>query len=114
MKHRHWIVPALLLAAIAIAAEPPTPDPAQRAQERAASNAYYAELAERLSQSSNPRHLIIAARLLGRVGAGPKTGADARTVAVTPSAEALLARAIELGATDPWIWWMIWSDTVPQ
>lgn len=107
MKHLHWTVLALLFCSAAAAAETAMVDAAGRAGERAASNAYYTGLAERLSQSTNPRHLLFAARLVHRVARDPilATGTGATTTA--PSPEALFERAVELGSSDPWIWWMV-------
>lgn len=74
-------------------------------------------LAEHLSRSSNPRHLMIAARLSrdaerrgerARLTAGD--GAQPRAGRHRLSADTLVEQARRLGSTDPWIWWILATD----
>jgi hypothetical protein len=118
---RTWLAFAILLFGPAAAASSAPMDEVEgetQAELRAHNDLHYpwlADVAEHLSRSRNPRHLMVAARLATPfwfqkdVELSPEVRAalDAR-VRLDPAA--LVEDALRLGATDPLLWWIAAND----
>lgn len=106
---------ALLLAASLVAAgasaahETVTADQARHEVARqAASDRYGAELLAALEPSTQPRELLLAARLRrNQAWQAGNRGDGAAQMRQEAAADALLQRAIERGADDPVVWWEV-------
>jgi hypothetical protein len=76
---------------------------------------WLADLAEHLARSSNPRHLMVAARLATGFHFEPDVEVSPQVRALLDSrpkldAGALVEDALRLGETDPLVWWVAAND----
>jgi hypothetical protein len=93
-------------------------DPGEQAAERAHADVHYpwlADLADDLARSSNPRHLMVAARLATQFWFDKETVLSPEVRAALEArpqldAGTLVEKALRLGATDPLIWWIAAND----
>ena len=109
-------ITALLLAAASAAAAgggapralPAGQDLRVEAAREAASERYEGELLRALEASSQPRELLLAARLRrGEAVQAGRRGDGATQMRQEAAADALLQRAIARGADDPVVWWEV-------